>query len=248
MRSLEICANSVASALAAQNGGAIRIEFCDNLKEGGTTPSYGQITVARQLLHIKLYVIIRPRGGDFLYSDLEFEIMKQDIELCKQAGADGVVFGILNADGTVDKKRCKELLELAKPLAATFHRAFDMCSDPFTALEEIIEMRFERILTSGGETTAIEGIDQIEKLVKQANGRISIMPGSGVNENNILKIAKQTRANEFHTTAKSRIGSNMTFQNSNAAMSPNSDEFLIEQTDEKTVKKLVSLLETASSS
>src|ERR1700761_763170 len=139
---LEVCANSVTSALAAQEGGAVRIELCENLNEGGTTPSYGEILMARKLLHIKLYVLIRPRGGDFLYSDLEFKIMAADVRYCIEAGCDGIVIGMLNADGTVDKERCAELIKQARQwgVGVTFHRAFDMCADMYQALEDIIEL------------------------------------------------------------------------------------------------------------
>ena len=156
---LEVCANSVTSALAAQNGGAIRVELCENLNEGGTTPSHGEISTARKLLHIKLYVLIRPRGGDFLYNSLEYDIMFADAKYCIEAGCDGIVIGLLNADGTIDKERCAGLVRLAKQLGVgvTFHRAFDMCADMDQALEDIIEMGCERILTSGGKSTAMEG-------------------------------------------------------------------------------------------
>ena len=141
MINLEVCANSLTSALAAQEGGAIRVELCDNLNEGGTTPSYGQIKLARKLLNIKLYVLIRPREGDFLYSDIEFDIIKADVQYCIDAGCDGVVIGILNADGSIDKPRCAELVQMAKKggLGVTFHRAFDLCNDMDQALEDIIE-------------------------------------------------------------------------------------------------------------
>src|ERR1700744_1052729 len=148
---LEVCANSVASALAAQEGGAHRVALCDNLENGGTTPSFGQILQARKQLTIKLYVLIRPRSGDFLYNDLEYEIMKADVRGCIEAGCDGIVIGILNADGTIDKARNKELVDMAKSkgLGVTFHRAFDMVADQNKALEDIIELGCERILTSG---------------------------------------------------------------------------------------------------
>src|SRR5476649_627859 len=139
---LEVCANSVTSALAAQDGGALRVELCENLYEGGTTPSYGQILIARKLLNIKLYVLIRPRSGDFLYSDIEFDVMKADVQLCADCGCDGIVIGMLNPDGSVDKERCAKLMTIAKQrgLGVTFHRAFDMASDMFQALEDIIEL------------------------------------------------------------------------------------------------------------
>ena len=170
---MEVCANSVRSALAAQRGGAIRVELCDNLLEGGTTPSYAQIKVAKELLSIQVYPIIRPRGGDFLYDDLEFSLMKADITLCRSLKCDGVVFGILKADGSVDMERCAELIELAKPMKATFRRAFDMSHHLEIALENIIELGFERILTSGGVASALKGASVISKLIEQAAGRFT---------------------------------------------------------------------------
>lgn len=210
---LEICANSVASALAAQSGGADRVELCDNMAEGGTTPSYAAIAKARDLLQISLYPIIRPRGGDFLYDELELELMGKDIELCKQLGCDGIVIGLLNRDGTVDKKRTRWLVDLAWPLGVTFHRAFDRCADPLTALEDIVDTGCERILTSGQAPTAPQGAGLISGLVEKAGDRIAIMAGSGVRENNIAALVEATRAKEYHSTAKVNAGSGMTFKN-----------------------------------
>jgi copper homeostasis protein len=169
---LEICANSVKSCVEAQKGGAYRVELCAGIPEGGTTPSYGDIILARQLLNIKLNVIIRPRGGDFLYDDLEHKIMLQDIKNAVNLGADGVVFGCLTADGDIDIKRNKELIEAAGDLSVTFHRAFDMCKDPFVALEKIIELGFDRILTSGQKPKAAEGVSLLKELVRKAGDRI----------------------------------------------------------------------------
>ena len=200
---LEVCANSVTSALAAQGGGAVRVELCENLKEGGTTPSPGQILMARSLLHIKLYVLIRPRGGDFLYSDLEYQIMMADIRYCIEAGCDGVVIGMLNPDGSIDTERCLEMARLARQwgLGVTFHRAFDMCANQDKALEEIIEMGCERILTSGGKSTAMEGAYNIARLVSKAASRIKIMPGSGVSEANVADLVRFTGVSEVHSSA-----------------------------------------------
>lgn len=199
--------------MIAQAAGAHRIELCDNPFEGGTTASYGFIKTARENLSIELYPIIRPRGGDFLYSEIEFEVMKADIENCKSLGCDGVVIGILNADGTVDKKRCKQLVEIAHPMKVTFHRAFDRTNDPFKAMEDIISIGCERILTSGQKNLAIDGEELLNKLVKQANNRIIIMPGSGVNSDNIEILVKNTNATEFHTSARTFINSKMEFIN-----------------------------------
>ena len=198
MVKLEVCANGVNSALVAQEGGAYRVELCDNLQEGGTTPSHGQIALARKLLNIKLYPIIRPRGGDFVYSDPEFEIMKMDIQHCKALGCDGLVFGMLTADGKVDVERCKALLEAAYPLPATFHRAFDDSADLFEALEVLISLGFERVLTSGGAPTAMEGIDVLKSLVEVASNRIEIMPGAGVTKDNVALLVKMTSAKSVH--------------------------------------------------
>ena len=202
---VEICANSVASCLEAQKGGAYRVELCAGIPEGGTTPSYGEIVVARKLLNIKLNIIIRPRGGDFLYSDLEHQIMLHDIEMAKKLGVDGVVIGCLTADGEIDMQRNHELVNAAKGMNVTFHRAFDMCKDPFQSLEQIITLGCDTLLTSGQQPTAIEGVTLLKKLVDKANGRITIMPGSGVNENNIATIAQQTGASVFHFSARETI-------------------------------------------
>ncbi|WP_295771557.1 copper homeostasis protein CutC [uncultured Mucilaginibacter sp.] len=239
MIKIEICAGSVNSALIAQQGGAYRVELCDNLKEGGTTPSYAQIAMARKLLNIKLYVIIRPRGGDFLYSDLEFEIMREDIKCCQEIGCDGVVFGLLKSDGHIDIKRCLKLKEAAGNMGLTFHRAFDRCKDPLAALEDIIDLGFERILTSGLEEDALTGARLISNLVKQAKGRISIMPGAGVRTSNLAQLIQLTGANEFHSTAKGFIESKMLFRD--VKTGSNQDEFHYEQTDLQTVKTLVSI-------
>src|SRR5690606_37263420 len=174
----------IESALRAQEAGADRIELCADPGAGGTTPSYGAIEVIRQNVSIDVYVMIRPRGGDFLYSSYEFHAMKRDLIQCQRLSVDGVVFGILNEDGTVDKKRCREIIQRARPLRLTFHRAFDRTPDPFQALEDCTELGFDRILTSGQKASAGEGAELIGKLVDQARGRISIMAGAGVNPEN----------------------------------------------------------------
>jgi copper homeostasis protein len=210
---LEIIGFNIESCLIAQAAGANRIELCDSPGDAGTTPSYGFIKAARKILNIDLYPIIRPRGGDFLYSNDEFEIMKTDVQLCKETGCDGVVIGMLNKDGSIDKKRCSKLVSLAYPLSVTFHRAFERCANPFEALEDIIEIGCERILTSGQQPTASEGAALINELIRQAADSIVIMPGSGVRSDNIVEIAKQTGAAEFHSSAKKMIKSNMEFNN-----------------------------------
>lgn len=244
MVNMEVCANSLQSAIEAQNGGAIRVELCDNLPEGGTTPSYAQIALAINTLNIKVYPIIRPRGGDFLYSDLEFQLMKEDIKICKSLNCHGVVIGILTADGSVDRQRCKELIDLALPMGVTFHRAFDMTNDLEKALEDIIEIGCERILTSGAESTAIKGAEKIGALIKQAKGRISIMPGAGINTTNIKELINVTGAEEFHASAKFPIKSEMKFRNPKLSMGTSADEFSYDLTDSNTVKQLIGLANT----
>jgi copper homeostasis protein len=199
--------------MAAQRAGAHRIELCDNPGEGGTTPSYGFIKAAREKLQIALFPIIRPRGGDFFYTAAEFELMKADVKICKELGCDGVVIGILNADGTVDTKRCKQLVAMAYPLGVTFHRAFDRVKDAAKTLEDIIETGCERILTSGLQPTAIEGAETIAALIKQAAERIIIMPGSAVRAGNIIELATNTGAVEFHTSARMHVNSKMDYVN-----------------------------------
>ena len=234
---LEIIGFNIESCLIAQSSGADRIELCDGPAEGGTTPSYGFIKAAREKLTINLFPIIRPRGGDFFYSDEEFEIMKTDVKLCKQLGCDGVVTGMLHADGTVDKKRNAVLVELAYPLGVTFHRAFDRTADAFKAMEDIIDIGCERILTSGQRPNALDGADLIAQLVKQADERIVIMPGSGVRSDNIIELAKKTGATEFHTSARININSRMSY--SNASMNEDLRSVSVD-TDE--VKKIIELL------
>ena len=210
---LEICSFNLQSAMIAQEAGAYRVELCADPGDGGTTPSAGIIRVAREKLHIQLYPIIRPRGGDFLYSAEEYDSMIKDIAYCKEAGCDGVVIGLLNQDGSVDKKRTAKLVELAYPLGVTFHRAFDRAANPFEALESIIETGCERILTSGQRPTAMEGAGLINELIRQADERIVIMPGSGIRSSNILQLAERTEAVEFHTSARRLVESGMQYVN-----------------------------------
>ncbi|MCO5935350.1 copper homeostasis protein CutC [Mucilaginibacter sp. RB4R14] len=239
---LEVCANSVTSAIAAQEGGAIRVELCENLAEGGTTPSYGQMLLARKHLHIKLYVLIRPRCGDFLYSDLEFEVMQADIRNCIEAGCDGVVIGILKADGSIDVERCTELVRLARQwgLGVTFHRAFDMCADLFQALEQIIEMGCERILTSGGKSTAMEGSNVILHLIEKAAGRINIMPGSGITKNNVADLVHFTGATEVHSSARINYHGGMQYKNDHILLNGGiTDEYSLDVTSADKVKAIL---------
>jgi len=206
---LEVAANSVASALAAQEGGANRIELCAALEVGGLTPSYAQIALTRERVRIPIYVLIRPRTGDFVYSDSECETMLRDIETCVSLGCEGVVLGALDEGGGVDANRCRALIAAAGGLGVTFHRAFDMSRDPETALEDIIALRCERVLTSGAQADAPAGAALIRKLVEQAAGRISVMPGAGVSAQNIASLRALTGAREFHASAKRELPSRM---------------------------------------
>jgi copper homeostasis protein len=215
---LEICVDSLESAINAQIAGADRIELCDNLMEGGTTPGYGTIISVRNNLSIGVNVLIRPRGSDFLYTDPEFDIMRRDIEACGEAGADGIVFGILLRNGNIDIERTGRLIEFAWPMTVTFHRAFDMCSDPVKGLEDIILTGAERVLTSGHKNYAADGAELIENLIKQANNRIIIMSGGGINETNIAMIARVTGAHEFHISGKKVVDSEMIFRKSGISM------------------------------
>jgi copper homeostasis protein len=208
---IEVCVDSVESAIASQAGGADRVELCDNLMEGGTTPSDGSVQLAREHLQIKLHVIIRPRGGDFCYSDLEYAIMQRDILRCKELGVDGVVIGILTPDGDIDIERSRVLVELARPMAVTFHRAFDMARDPWRALEDVIATGADRLLTSGQEPSVVEGLDMITALVQRAGSRISIMPGCGTERN--MQKAQTTGAYEFHVTGFGTQESPMRYRN-----------------------------------
>ena len=241
---IEICVDSVQSALYAQEAGASRVELCDNLPEGGTTPGYGTIVSARNNLRIGLHVIIRPRGGDFLYNDLEYDIMKREIDICGEAGGDGIVLGILKSDGSVDVERTAKLIEAARPMSSTFHRAFDMCHDPVTGLENIIASGADRLLTSGLKNSAEEGHTLLRDLVIQAGQRIIIMPGSGINETNIEAIAKITGAKEFHLSARKVIESEMIFRKEGITMggSPYYNEFARKVADPEKIKSIIKIL------
>jgi copper homeostasis protein len=238
-RLLEVCADSVSNALRAQLAGAQRIEFCVNLSEGGVTPSAAQIKEARRNLHIPLYILIRPRGGDFLYSDSEFEVMKSDVHFCGQAGCDGVVIGMLRPDGRVDAERCGELISIARQYAMgiTFHRAFDRSNDLVSAMETIIGLGCERILTSGGCDTAVEGADVIRQLIEKAGKRIVIMPGSGITPENAGELIRNTGLTEMHGTFRSRKTSEMQYRNTK--LSRQEEEYSLLLTDEGKIKKIV---------
>nr|XP_020498565.1 copper homeostasis protein cutC homolog isoform X1 [Labrus bergylta] len=240
---MEVCVDSVESAVNAERGGAGRLELCTSLLEGGLTPSLGLLQIVKQYVKIPVYVMIRPRGGDFLYSDHEVEVMRKDIELMKSHGADGLVLGALTEDGRVDAELCMEFLAAARPLPVTFHRAFDMVHDPAVALETLVSLGFQRVLTSGCDTSALEGLPVIKRLVDQAKGRIAIMPGKyicfihavctgflfphfyvfvntggGITERNLQRILEGSGAQEFHGSARSSKDSAMKFRNTCVTM------------------------------
>ncbi len=241
---IEICATNIQSAIAAQQGGAKRIELCDNLYEGGTTPSFAAIKLVLAKLDIQVNIMIRPRGSDFCYDDDEFEIMKEDILMCKQLGVNGVVFGILLPNGNVDVSRSKQLVELARPLSVTFHRAFDVTPDPQKALEDIISCGVDRLLTAGQQNIAPDGAELISELVKQADDRIVIMPGSGLNDKNISEFRKKTGAKEFHMTGRMPVESKMIYRKDGIYMGglPQIPEFEIFITNADKINKVVSVL------
>ena len=240
-RIIEICANSAQSCVEAEAGGARRVELCAGIPEGGTTPSYGEILMAQKLTTgIDINIIIRPRGGDFLYTPTEVESMLSDIELAKQMNVHGVVFGCLTKQGDMDIPLMRRLIEASKPLSVTCHRAFDVCREPFVALEQLIELGCDRILTSGQQPDAVRGIPMIKELVRRAGGRIIIMPGCGVREDNIALIEAETGAKEFHTSARSIVYSGMEYRNENVPMGSCTvtSEFETVQTDRNKVSEL----------
>lgn len=240
MATLEICAGSVCSAIAARDGGASRIELCSALEVGGVTPSAGLIREARKVEGIALHVLIRPRGGDFLYDESETACMEQDIVTARECGADGVVIGALTAEGEIDIAVCQRLVKAAEGMHVTFHRAFDMCREPLKALEDIIALGCDRVLTSGQASTAQAGIPLLRQIVEAAAGRIKIMPGCGVNSDNASEILQATGATEIHASARKSIGSGMLFRHSGVSMgTPGSDEFARKETDAEEVRAIV---------
>lgn len=235
---LEVAANSVASAMAAQAGGADRIELCAGLELGGLTPSPGLLAMARERLRIPVYVLIRPRGGDFLYNDDETETMRRDIEACVAAGCDGVVLGALDIDGNVDLPRCRALVSAAKGLGVTFHRAIDVSRDPLQALEDAIALGCERVLSSGARTGAPLGADLLREMVRRAGDRIVVMPGAGVNAGNIAALRAATGAREFHASAKRTLPSAMRHPTDDALGMSDGES----RTDAEEVRRLVAAL------
>ena len=241
---IEVCAYSLASCLTAQRAGASRIELCGGLAEGGTTPSAGLIQFARQQLTIPLYVMIRPRGGDFLYTQSEFTVMQADILVTKAAGADGVVLGILQADGTVNEEQTRQLVELAYPLPVTFHRAFDMTRDPLEALEAVIRTGAIRILTSGLHQTAEAGLPVLRRLVEQAAGRIEIMAGAGVTAQNARRFIN-SGVHAMHLSGSQKEKSGMVFRQQSVSMTSSiPGEYERIEADEEKIRAVVNLTRT----
>lgn len=214
----EVCVDSIESAVAAAEGGADRVELCSALIEGGLTPSYGTLRVARRSVGIGIMAMIRPRGGDFCYSDAEFASMEEDLEAAKKAGVDGLVLGLLNPDGTVDRERTGALIQRARPLPVTFHRAFDMTRDPFEAMDTLIGLGVDRVLTSGQEATVIEGSELIAELVSRVSGRIIVMPGGGITARNVGRVIACTHTREVHFACSAPSDGRMRFRNARVFM------------------------------
>lgn len=237
---LEICVDSLDSSIEAERGGADRLELCGNMFEGGTTPSYGVLSLTKEAVKIPIYAMVRPRGGDFCYTNQEFLIMKREVEMMRELKIDGIVFGILNPDGSVDTKRCEELMKVFGSDKITFHRAFDVTSNMDKALDDIISLGFERILTSGGEANVMTGIINLKHIIESAKDKIIIMPGSGVNERNIKYIKDTLNAKEYHMQANRTIESLMEFRQDAVFMGATlrAPEYSYKQTDNKKVTKI----------
>jgi copper homeostasis protein len=245
---IEVCVDSAASAVAAERGGAARVELCSGLIEGGVTPSAGMIEAVRSRISIGLHVIIRPRPGDFCYEPEEFEIMRKDIQIAKNCRADGVVLGVLDSNGHVDVVRTRELVELARPMSVTFHRAFDMSADLFRALDDVYAAGADRILTSGGEQNCLLGAETVAQLVKAAGQRITIMAGRGINETNAVSIIERTGVTEIHVGMSTHVQSPMAYRKTRVSMGKTPGrEYQRRQVLEENVRKLqraVSLVKT----
>lgn len=238
----EVAVDSLESALVAQECGVDRVELCADLGIGGISPSRGMIELACERLAIPVHVMIRPRRGDFLYTDAEFDVMRRDIEAAKSAGAQGVVFGLLLADGSIDIARTRELASAARPLSVTFHRAFDMCREPRAALGQLIDMGVNTLLTSGQAPSAAEGMPLIVELVAWAAGRIDIMPGAGIHPGNIARIAEATGAQTFHFSARETVDGPMRYRNARALMGQARSEFARTYASAERIQKIMAAL------
>ncbi len=241
---IEICIGDAEGAILAERGGADRVELCSNLFEGGLSPSIGTIRAVKKYTTIPVNAMVRPRGGDFCYSELEFEVMKEEVKAFKAEGVNGVVFGILTPEGEVDAKRTKELVDLARPLSVTFHRAFDMVRDPYKALDTLISLGVDRILTSGLEATAYEGAELLAKLNTIAAGKLIIMPGCGIKERNFKKIDSIVHAKEYHMSLSGTKESKMQFHPGHIYMGGTlrQSEFSISCSDEGKIRSMMNSL------
>lgn len=242
-RKLEVCAGSIDSAIAAAKGGAARIELCSGLADGGITPSVGLIKAARAIKRLKVNVLIREREGDFLYTPDEIETMATDVDVCRSLGVDGVVVGALAADGRIDVEACRKMLAAKGDMSVTFHRAFDLCRDPFEALDTLIDLGVDRVLTSGLAASAIEGSEMLKKLNDYAAGRIIILAGGGVNSRNVKRLIESTGVIEVHASARSSVASYMQFRRGGVSMgTPGADEYSRKITDAAEVAAIVDQL------
>lgn len=240
---MEVCVDSVESAVNAERGGASRVELCSSLVEGGTTPSLGTLRVVKRSVKIPVFVMLRPRGGDFLYTGAEFQVMLEDLQLLKENGADGIVFGVLTREGGVDRERCEQIVELARPLPVTFHRAFDMTRSPEECLGVLVELGVERVLTSGGESSALEGVPILRRLVEVGGAQIIVVPGGGITERNLRRILEGTGAREFHCSARTTKPSPMTYCNTGVSMGAKfgPPEFSVKVADRDRVNSLLDI-------
>ena len=240
---IEVCLDSVESIMAAEKGGADRVELCSDLFEGGLSPSIGMVRVAKRLTHVPINAMVRPRGGDFCYSDVDFEVMCAEVEAFKAEGVNAIVFGILTPEGDVDIDRSRRIVELARPLAVTFHRAFDMTRDLSKSLEDLVSLGIERVLTSGGESSVAEGADTLKALVEQAGDRIVVMPGCGIKERNFRKLDSIIGAKEYHMSLNGTCESRMRFHPGHIYMGGmlRQSEFTLSCTDEERVRAVVSM-------
>ena len=240
---LEVCVDSLESAMAAERGGAARVELCSDYLEGGITPSAGLVALVRQRIGIGLFVMVRPRGGDFCYTDLEFEVMQQDIRNAREMGADGIVLGVLDEHARVDVERTRQLVELAAPLPVTFHRAIDMTPDPCAALAEVVGTGAARVLTSGGAANVADGASAVGQMVRSAGARIAVMAGGGITQQTILRVAETTGASEFHASLRSARPSPVEFHRRHVQMGEVRDrEYLRFVVEEENVRALVNAL------